>query len=174
ERPRARGYTVDSELIRTVGLDPALTADDDGLIDTTEAQERSDAAAGLISTMPDLARFARALTMGSLRSDQGRAIVLRTAEDASEGGTLGTLRGYQTDYGTIVAAEGDGPGTNVVWVLHLDSQTVVATATNLFGRWDENAELLYGVVPQALAAVGAIPAEPVDSDDQPSVPTPPS
>ncbi len=49
--PRARGYTLDSEVVRSVGLDPGLEADAAGLIDTTGAQEQSDAAAGIITTV---------------------------------------------------------------------------------------------------------------------------
>lgn len=156
ERTRARGYTLDSEVIRAAGLDPALTADGDGLIDTTHAQEQSDAAAGLITTMPDLARFARALVVGDLLDDESRSLLLEVAERAEVEGALGILRSYSTPYGTLVTAEGDGPGINVVWALHLESETVVAAAVNLFGRWDESEELLQVVVPSALSAVDAI------------------
>lgn len=162
-RPRARGYTVDSDVIRSVGLDPALAADADGLIDTTDAQEQSDAAAGLITTMPDLARFGRALVVSDLLSEESRRQVLEVADRADEEGALGILRAYRMPYGTIVAAEGDGPGINVVWALHLESETVVAAAVNLFGRWDESEELLQTVVPSALAAVGAIDSAPASA-----------
>lgn len=155
-RSRARGYTVNSEIVRSVGLDPELESDSEGFIDTTDAQEQSDAAAGLITTMPDLARFARALVVGDLLDDGSRLLLLEVAERAEVEGALGILRSYSTPYGTLVTAEGDGPGINVVWALHLESGTVVAAAVNLFGRWDESEELLQVVVPSALSAVGAI------------------
>ena len=155
DAPRARGYTLDSEVLRTIGLDPALTADADGLIDTTDAQEQSDGAAGVISTAPDLARFAHAAFHGGLLlGEESRAFLLDVARRAAgrEGEeALGALRGYDKSYGSVVAAEGDGPGTNVVWVMHVESGRIVAAATNLFGRWDENDYLMDVVVPAALA-----------------------
>lgn len=165
-RSRARGYTVDSGIVRSVGLDPELESDSEGFIDTTDAQEQSDAAAGLITTMPDLARFAHALVVGDLLDDESRSLLLEVAERAEVEGALGILRSYSTPYGTLVTAEGDGPGINVVWALHLESETVVAAAVNLFGRWDESEELLQVVVPSALSSVGAIewPPPPVSAD----------
>lgn len=60
---------------------------------------------------------------------------------------------YRMPYGTIVTAEGDGPGTHVVWALHLESRNIIAAAMNSFGRWDESDVLLETLIPEALAAV---------------------
>ncbi len=147
---RAHGYTVDSELLRNFGLDPALKADASGFIDTTQAQEQSDGAAGIITTVVDLARFAQALTQGDLISDSNRAMVLSVAEQArlSEAGeAVGILRGYQFPYGLVVAAEGDGPGINIVWVMQMGSKRIVAAAINQFGGWNESEYLLNTLVP---------------------------
>ena len=154
DRPRARAYTVDSEILRSIGLDPDLVADESGFIDTTDAQEQSDGAAGIITTAPDLVRFARAFTQDDLLSRSSRALVLEVADrakgrDAEE--ALGALRAYDLPYGLIVTAEGDGPGTNVVWVLHFDSNRIVAAAVNQFGRWDESDYLLNTLTPSALS-----------------------
>ena len=153
ERPRARAYTLDSEILRSIGLDPALGADQDGWIDTTDAQEQSDGAAGLITTTPDLVRFARALALGDLLSEGSRSLVLEVADRArppDQEVALGVLRAHMQPYGTIVTAEGDGPGTNVVWALHLESRRIVAVAVNSFGRWDESEVILDRLVPRAL------------------------
>lgn len=163
-RERARAYTVDSEILRSIGLDPALVADSEGFVDTTDAQERSDAAAGLISTAADLVRFARGVVDGRLLAPDSRGLVLEVAErppspESSE--ALEVLRSYRKPYGVIVTAEGDGPGTNVVWAWHPPSNCVVAAAVNQFGRWDENDLLLDVVIPGALEAVD--PCSPGDS-----------
>jgi D-alanyl-D-alanine carboxypeptidase len=154
ERARTRGYTFDSDVLRQIGLDPDLEPDVEGWIDTTDAAEQSDGAAGLITTMPDLVRFARAVTLGSLLSEGSRELLLEPANRAQPPGedeALGVLRAYDMPYGKILTAEGDGPGTNVVWALELDSRVVVAAAVNAFGRWDENDLLLETLVPEALA-----------------------
>ncbi len=153
-RARTRGYTVDSEILRSIGLDAALEADNAGFIDTTRAQEQSDGAAGIITTTIDMVRFAAALTRGDFLSPASKALVLEVADQArgkDGAGALGVLRGYDLSYGLIVAAEGDGPGTNVVWALHMDTGRIVAAAINQFGRWDENDYLLNILVPAALA-----------------------
>lgn len=156
DRKRARGYTVDSRILREIGLDPGLVPDEFGLVDTTEAQEKSDGAAGIITTATDLARFALAFTQGELLSENSREFVLKVANRVDEGAeseVLGVLRGHDFGYGTVVTAEGDGPGITVMWVLHIDTGRIVAAATNLFGRWDESEYLLMTVVPSALRAV---------------------
>ncbi len=154
QRTRARAYTVDSEILREIGLDPALRADEEGLIDTTNAQEQSDAAAGLITTVGDLARFAGAILTGDFLQANSRDLLLAVAELADPGGeeALGILRAYDKPFGKVVTAEGDGPGTNVAWVFDLNSRRVVVVATNTFGRWDESEEILDRVVPAALSA----------------------
>ncbi len=136
---RARGYIVDSQILREIGLDPALKADTDGLIDASGCDEKSDGAAGLITTAGDLVRFADAALRGNLLSPSARALLLSVADEAAGGGeALGVLRGYRLPFGVIVAAEGDGPGTNVIWAMKTDTGEIAVIATNLFGRWDEN------------------------------------
>lgn len=152
EAPRARGYTLESEIIRTVGLDSALTADADSLIDTTGAQEQSDGAAGIITTVPDLVRFGDAFLRGDLITETSRDFVLSVTERMGEDGkALGVLRAYRKPYGTIVAAEGDGPGINVVWAMNMETRQIVAAAVNLFGRWDENEYLVDVMIEGELA-----------------------
>jgi len=152
EAPRARGYTLESEILRTIGLDPAMKADEDGYIDTTDAQEQSDGAAGIITSVGDLARFAHALTRGDLLSPESRELVLAAAHLAGASGdeALGILRGYMRDYGRIVTAEGDGPGTNVVWALEAESGKLAVVALSLFGRWDETDLIFDELLPAAL------------------------
>lgn len=151
---RVRGYTMDSDIIRDIGLDPALEADSEGYIDTTDAQEQSDGAAGIILTVADLGRFAYGATQTDLLSPASRQVFLGVADgigDVGDGESLGVLRGYAFDYGRVVTSEGDGPGTNTLWAMELDSNRIVAVAINLFGRWDESDYLLNELVPAALA-----------------------
>lgn len=152
EAPRAQGYTVDSEVLRSIGLDPELTADAERLINTTDAQEQSDGAAGIITTVPDLVRFADAFLRGDLLSEASRALVLSVTERVDgDGEALGVLRAYQKPYGIIVAAEGDGPGINVVWAMNVETRKIAAAAVNLFGRWDENEYLIDTMLAAELA-----------------------
>lgn len=71
---RAHGYTLESEIVRSIGLDPALEADDEGYIDTTDAQEQSDGAAGIVTTVVDLGRFAHAVTQTDFLTPESRAL----------------------------------------------------------------------------------------------------
>lgn len=151
---RARGYTMDSEILRSIGLDPALEADEDGYIDTTDAQERSDGAAGIITTVVDLGRFAHAVTQIDFLSTESRALFHAAAEriraeDDDE--ALGILRGYALDGRRLLTSEGDGPGTNVIWALDVDTGRIAVGAANLFGRWDEADLLLNELIPAVLA-----------------------
>ncbi|WP_425409219.1 serine hydrolase domain-containing protein [Hyphococcus sp.] len=153
DRSRARGYTVDSEILRSIGLDPALTADSLGLIDTTDAQEQSDGAAGVITTAPDLVRFANAFLKGDLISLKSRQFVLAVAELADEEDeALGVLRAYRTQAGVVVAAEGDGPGTNVLWAMDMETGKIAAIGVTLFGRWDENDYMFGEMLPAVFEA----------------------
>lgn len=152
--PRARGYTMDSDIVRSIGLDPALKSDEEGYIDTTDAQEQSDGAAGIITTVADLGRFAFAASQTNLLSSESRSLFLGAADrigNVGEDESLGVLRGYSFEYGRVVTSEGDGPGTNVVWALDLDTHRIVVAAVNLFGRWDENDYLLTELIPTVLA-----------------------
>jgi len=154
QRTRARGYTLDSDVLRELGLDPAFEPDEDGFLDTTDAQEESDGAAGIVTTMPELVRFARALTIGDLLEENSRALVLQVLDQAqADREALGILRATQTPSGKIAYASGDGPGTNVLWVYHASARCCVAVAVNQFGRWDEQDVMLETIVPAVLRVV---------------------
>lgn len=150
---RARGYTLESEIVRSIGLDPALEADDEGYIDTTDAQEQSDGAAGIVTTVVDLGRFAHAVTQTDFLTPESRALFRAaagriTTEDDEE--ALGILRAYALDGRRLLTSEGDGPGTNVIWALDVDSGRIAVAAANLFGRWDEADLLLNELIPAML------------------------
>ncbi|MFW6089748.1 MAG: serine hydrolase domain-containing protein, partial [Gemmatimonadota bacterium] len=154
DAPRARGYTMESEIIRSIGLDPALEADEDGYIDTTDAQERSDGAAGIISTVVDLGRFAHAVTHTDFLAPESRALFRGAAErigTEDDDEALGILRGYAFDGRRLLTSEGDGPGTNVIWALDPETGRIAVAAANLFGRWDEADLLLNDLIPAVLA-----------------------
>ena len=154
ERPgalRARAYTRDSRLVREFGLDPALVADADSLVDTTDRQEESDAAAGLVTTMPDLVRFAAAMLLGDLLSPRSRAVMLEVREALGERDeALAVLHAHRVPSGVIVTAEGNGPGTHAAWALDLATGRIAAAAINHFGAFDEEEYLLGIMLPGAL------------------------
>ncbi len=155
-RPRARGYTVDSPRIRQMGLHPSLRPDADGFVDTTDYQDESNGGSGIIVSMPDQVRFARAAVDGTLLSDASTALllaVLEKAESGKGGMQLGILRATKTPDGVIALALGNGFGTHAVWAYHPESSAIVAVGINQYGRWTEPNDILGTIVPQALRAV---------------------
>jgi D-alanyl-D-alanine carboxypeptidase len=155
-RDRARGYTVDSARIRRMGLVAACESGSDGFIDSTDHQDKSDGAAGIITTMSDLVRFADALIGGDFSSDASRKLVLQSLDQArGRGGAmqLGILRASEMPYGLVALALGNGLGTHVAWAFHPDSKTVVAVGMNQFGGWNEPTYIMGTLIPAALKAV---------------------
>ena len=95
--PRARAYTVVSDILtEAFQFSDTFAQTDDGLADTTEGQERSDGAAGIISTAPDLHTFFRALFDGELLNSDSTQFLLSVADELSPENdkALGALRAY--------------------------------------------------------------------------------
>jgi D-alanyl-D-alanine carboxypeptidase len=150
--PRVKAYTVISEIItEAFAFSDSFPRVAGGLAETSEGQERSDGAAGIMSTASDLDRFFRALFDGELLSDRSTAFLLEVASRAGDNEeALGVLRAYKTPHGTIVTAEGDGPGTNAIVAYRPADGALVVALTNLFGRFDESDYILNTPVPAAL------------------------
>lgn len=149
---RARAYTLVSDLIlEAFEFSDSFTRLPGGLAETSEGQERSDGAAGIISTAGDMDRFFRALFGGALLSERSTRFLLQVADRAADDQeALGVLRAYEMPYGTIVTAEGDGPGTNAIIAYRPADGALVIALANLFGRFDESDYILNTAVPAAL------------------------
>lgn len=152
---RAQGYTVISDELRAaVDINPRFPHAGPDLINTTGADEQTDAAAGLITTVIDLDRFARALFRGDLLRPASLAW-LENVADGIQSEPVGTSREWALEadrepYGVILSKSGDGPGVNTVLAFEPKSQTIVIVFTNLFGRWDENEFIFSDILPAVL------------------------
>jgi hypothetical protein len=143
-RPPVQGYLVLSEVVESFGPHPALPRVDDGMLQATDALERSDTAAGIVASAPDAHTFARALFSGDFLSPAAHRFLREplaelggSAEPRTE--AAGVLRAYLKPYGPIMAAEGDGPGgVHTLLAYHPESDTVIVAFTNVFGRFDES------------------------------------
>lgn len=154
--PRVRAYTVVSDiLVEAFNFSDSFKRIPEGPADTTEGQERSDGAAGIISTAADLHAFFRALFDGELLSVDSTQFILSVADELSpeKDQALGALRAYHTPHGVIITAEGDGPGTNTVVAYRPADGALTLAFTNLFGRFDENDYILGTTVPALLEIV---------------------
>ena len=154
--PRARAYTVVSDILTDAfQFSDSFPKTREGLADTTEGQERSDGAAGIISTAPDLHLFFRALFDGALLSAESTEFLLSVADEVNAESTeaLGALRAYHTPHGVIVTAEGDGPGTNAIVAYRPADGAIALAFTNLFGRFDESDFMLETTMPALMNVV---------------------
>ena len=125
------------------------------LLDTTLASERIDGAGGVVSTLPDLAKFARALFQGRLLSPQSQRVMMAAGEEiAAE--PLGrrrirALRAVRKPFGTLVFAEGDGPGgANTLMAFHPESGRIFLGFVNVFGFFDEVEWMMDSIIGQLL------------------------
>jgi D-alanyl-D-alanine carboxypeptidase len=156
DRPRARGYTVDSASVRNMGLHPSLKADAGGFVDTTGFQDESNGGSGIIASMPDQVRFARAVVEGTLLNESSTSLLLAVidqAETRRSGMHLGILRATKMPIGLVVLALGNCFGTHVVWAYHPDSSAIVAIGVNQFGGGNEAGYIMGTMIPNALQAV---------------------
>jgi D-alanyl-D-alanine carboxypeptidase len=112
------------------------------LLNTTLAAERTDAAGGLVTTLPDLLKFASALFRGKLLSPQSQRFLL-SAADGMEAQPLDqkriwALQAIRKPYGVLVYKEGDGPGgVNTLMAYHPATDEIFLGFTNSFGYFNE-------------------------------------
>ena len=144
-----RGYLLATEELRQVVAIhpmfrpvPGLAPKFGPLLDTTLAAERIDAAAGLVTTLPDLLKFAAALFRGKLVSPASQAILFAAAQGlaAEPLGTqrVWTLQAMRKPWGNVLFKEGDSPGGfNTLMAYVPASDTVFLGFTNVFGHFDE-------------------------------------
>lgn len=159
----ASGYlSLSRQLLSVMPVNDEFPRVREDLAETSAAGETIDAAAGLITTVPDLHRFGRALFGGELLQGATHTWLLSVADgmDVAELETerVRALRAYRKPYGVIVTAEGDGPGgSNSLLAYHPETGVVVAAMTNVHGLWFESDFFLDEVVAEAVKAYAAGP-----------------
>jgi D-alanyl-D-alanine carboxypeptidase len=144
-----QGYLLATEELRSViKVNPMFKAvpgdkrPEGQLLNTTLAAERTDAAAGLVTTLPDLLKFASALFRGKLLSSGSQAFLM-SAGDGMNAQPIGTKRVWTIQavhkpYGVLVYKEGDGPGgVNTLMAFDPASSEIFVGFTNVFGYFNE-------------------------------------
>jgi D-alanyl-D-alanine carboxypeptidase len=137
------GYLKRSEVLDSfVKLDPGFQAVNKDLVNTTKAVEKTDAAAGIVSSADDLLKFGRAFYSGKLLSPKMMRWFFSFGEGI-EKTPVGTDRQaittiHHQKYGVFYASTGDSPsGINTTLVYHPKTETVLVAFTNIFGLFDE-------------------------------------
>jgi D-alanyl-D-alanine carboxypeptidase len=154
----ASGYIkLTKDLTDAVTFNPAFAKPRPGWLNAAGAAERIDAAAGLVSTLDDLHKFAAALFRGKLLSPASQAFLFAVREDmpgvALGKSRTGTLQSVNTSAGLVIFKEGDGPGGyNTVMAFHPQSGAIFLGYTNQFGDFNEVEALLNEALPIALQA----------------------
>jgi CubicO group peptidase (beta-lactamase class C family) len=139
----ANGYIkLTKDITDAVKFNAAFESPRSGWLNTSIAAERIDAAAGLISTLADMDKFARALFRGRLLSARSQAVLTDVATEM-HGAPVGrqetrALQGAMTSFGLVIFKEGDGPGGfNTLMAYHPESGTIFIGFTNEFGDFVE-------------------------------------
>jgi D-alanyl-D-alanine carboxypeptidase len=143
------GYLLATEEIRNL-IDinrmyeaiPGVQREGVSLLDVTLASERIDGASGIVSTLPDLNRFAKALFGGGLLSDSSQSFLMSVGtgmqDEPLDRRRICALRALRKEFGALIFAEGDSPGgVNTLLAYAPASQTIYAGVVNMFGSFDE-------------------------------------
>ena len=162
-RPPAtvQGYLLATKEIRSAisiaPMFPTVEKRKNGdLLNTTPAAERIDAAGGIVSTLPDLAKFAAVLFRGKLLSPPSQKILFAAGE-GMEKEKIGkhrtwTLQSVRTPAGVFLYKEGDGPGgVNTLMAYSPAEDEIFLGFTNIFGNFDEIDFMIDDVVVPMLA-----------------------
>jgi D-alanyl-D-alanine carboxypeptidase len=147
--PTVQGYLLATDELRSViNVNPMFKPvpgdkrSGGQLLNTTLAAERIDAAAGMVTTLPDLLKYASALFRGKLLSPKSQAFLMSVAEGMNEQ-PVGTKRVWAMQaihkrYGVLVYKEGDGPGgVNTLMAYNLTKNEIFLGFTNIFGYFNE-------------------------------------
>jgi len=144
-----RGYLLATDELRSlIDINPMFEPAPGGnrkegvLLETTLAAERIDAAAGLITTLPDLHRFASALFRGQLLTARSQAFLLSAGEgmghEPVDSDRTRALQAIRKPYGVLLYKQGDGPGgVNTLMAYSQASGAIFIGFTNVFGYFDE-------------------------------------
>jgi D-alanyl-D-alanine carboxypeptidase len=147
--PTVQGYLLATDELRSAISINAMFKPVSGdkrsggqLLNTTLAAERIDAAAGVVTTLPDLLKYASALFRGKLLSPKSQAFMMSVAEGMN-GEPAGTKRVWAMQaihkrYGVLVYKEGDGPGgVNTLMAYNPSTNEIFLGFTNIFGYFNE-------------------------------------
>jgi D-alanyl-D-alanine carboxypeptidase len=139
----ANGYIkLTPDLTKAVRFNPRFSTPREGWLNASIAAERIDPAAGLVTTLPDLRKFAAALFRGKLLSAKSQSFMTGVA-DAMAGTEVGkqktrALQAAATPFGLVLFKEGDGPGGfNTLMAFHPGTGTLFLGFTNQFGDFNE-------------------------------------
>ena len=121
---------------------PGEYGQDVQLLNTTLAAERTDAASGLVTTLPDLLKFVSALFRGKLLSSKSQKFLMSAAEgidiEPLEKKRIWALQAINKPYGVLVYKEGDGPGgVNTLMAYRPATDEIFLGFTNSFGHFNE-------------------------------------
>ncbi len=153
-----QGYLLATPDIRkVVAINPmfkpvaGIKRTDGELLNTTRAAERVDAAGGIVSTLPDMLKFASALFRGKLLSRESQG-VLTAAVNGAEALPIGkhrtwALQAMHKSYGVVLYKEGDGAGGVNTLMAYLPAQDRIYIGfINVFGNFDEVDFMLDNVI----------------------------
>lgn len=154
----ANGYIkLTKELTSAVTFNPRFPTPRKGWLNSSVAAESIDAAAGLVTTLPDLHKFAAALFRGKLLSPKSQGFMT-----AVQGEMAGTAIGKQktralqaaaTSFGLVLFKSGDGPGGfNTLMAFHVGSGAIFLGFTNQFGDFDEVDVMMTDLMGAAVSA----------------------
>lgn len=139
----ADGYIkLSKELTDAVKMNPGFKLARPGMLNTSVAAERIDPAGGIVTTLPDLSKFAHALFRGKLLAPPSQDFLVAVAREMA-GVAVGkqktrTLQGAATSFGLVLFKEGDGPGGfNTLMAYHPGTASIFLGFTNQFGAFDE-------------------------------------
>ena len=109
---------------------------------TTLAGERIDSVAGIVTTLPDLMRYAHALFSGTLLSPKTQRFLMAAANGMEkmplDKPRTSTLQAMRKTYGVLLYKEGDGAGgVNTLMAYRPSTGTIYLGFTNSFGYFDE-------------------------------------
>ena len=164
--PTVQGYLLATDELRSAISISAMFKPVPGdkrsggqLLNTTLAAERIDAAAGVVTTLPDLLKYASALFRGKLLSPKSQAFMMSVAEgmNAEPVGTkrVWAMQAIHKRYGVLVYKEGDGPGgVNTLMAYNPSTDEIFLGFTNIFGYFNEVDFLMDDVIGPLLAVTG--------------------
>ena len=161
-----QGYLLATDELRSVvhvnamfKAVPGDTRPGGQLLNTTLAAERTDAAAGLVTTLPDLLKFASALFRGKLVSAKSQDFLMSVTKDMKSEPVgkkrVWALQAIRKSYGVLVYKEGDGPGgVNTLMAYNPATDEIFLGFTNIFGYFNEVDFLMDEVIGKLEATKG--------------------
>ncbi len=135
---------------------PGFEKDDSYLLNTTLGAERIDSAAGIVSTLSDMYKFASALFRGQLLKAASQKMLMTTFSPEKEAefdkSHNRTLQSMRKPFGLLIYKQGDGPGgVNTLMAYSREKDLIFVGFTNTFGFFDEVDFMIDSVLAPALS-----------------------